>query len=106
MADAAEIKADIDRTRADLADTVGALAEKLDPKEQARKRAHEARIRVHARYVQTRDSAPPQVRQALGAIEQAAAPVVARARCDPRRSGLVVGGLVLALFVIGRAQRR
>lgn len=43
----AELRSEIDRTRTAMADTVGQLGERLDPKVRAREQAR--RIRAHAR---------------------------------------------------------
>jgi hypothetical protein len=45
-ADVADIQADIERTRKELGDTVGALSGKLDVKERAKEKAAEAKERV------------------------------------------------------------
>ena len=42
----ADIQADIERTRKELGDTVGALSEKLDVKERAKEKAAETKERV------------------------------------------------------------
>jgi hypothetical protein len=46
MSDAEQIKADIELTRAELAETVDALRTKLDVKTQAKDRLSQSRIRV------------------------------------------------------------
>lgn len=106
MADPEEIKADIDRTRVELAQTVGALAEKLDPREQTRKHANQAKAEVGARYVQVRDNAPLPVQRALDTIEHAAAPVAAKARQDKRKAAQIAGGIIVLLVIVRRAGRR
>ena len=55
-ADAAEIQADIERTRAELGTTVEALSEKLDVKAQARNKVHDVTQRAteQAKAVQVR----------------------------------------------------
>jgi hypothetical protein len=105
MADADEIRADIERTRADLAQTVGALSEKLDPKEQARRRTRAAKAVVATRYAEAKSSAPPPVEHALDAIERASAPALAKAWADKRRTAVVVGA-VLALLIVRRLRAR
>lgn len=66
-----EIETDIAHTRRDLANTVGALSDKLDPKAQADKqvdelkaRAHEQKVRLQGQAEQARESARSSVAQA------------------------------------------
>lgn len=92
------LKADIEATRAELAETADALAARLDVKAQAERRVHEAGARVSSRYVEVRDSAPPPVRKALGAAEQA----MARAAKDKRATFVVLAGSVVVVLVVRR----
>jgi hypothetical protein len=110
VADSDEIKAEIDRTRGELAQTVAALAEKLDPKEQTRKHANQAKAELGARYIQARDNAPPPVHRALDTIEHAAAPVAAKARHKARQhkgnAPQIAAVAVVLLVVVRRVGRR
>jgi hypothetical protein len=101
----ARIKADIEATRAELAETADALAAKLDVKAQAGKKVHEAGAKVGEKYAHLRDSAPPPVQKALGKTGQAMSPVVAKAAADKRRTAMIVGGSVVALVVLRRILR-
>jgi transposase len=105
MSDVEDLKSEIEQTRAELADTVDALTAKLDVKAQAAERAHELAEKATARYSDAKNSAPEPVRQAIGTVEQAARPVVAKARQDPRRAAKIAGGVILALIVLRRLRR-
>jgi chromosome segregation ATPase len=105
MTDPDEIKAEIDRTRADLAETVDALTSKLDVKAHARQRAAQAQAKVGERLQALTASAPPQVQQALARAGEMARPVAAKAAEDKRRTA-VVAGAVGMFFVLARARRR
>jgi hypothetical protein len=92
------IKADIVATRAELAETADALAARLDVKAQAERRVHEAGERVSSRYAALRDSAPPQVRKALGVAEQ----VLTRAAADKKATFIAVAGTVVVVVLVQR----
>lgn len=104
--EAREIQKDIERTRAELAETVDALSAKLDVKAQAKQRAHEAGDTAAQTYQNAKSAAPPPVQQALDKVEQAAKPVFAKAAEDKRRTALVVGGALVVLLLLRRARRR
>ena len=105
MSDVEDLKSEIEQTRAELADTVDALTAKLDVKAQASERAHELAGKAAARYEEAKSSAPEPVRQAIGTVEQAARPVVHKAKQDPRRAALIAGGVLVALLVLRRLRR-
>lgn len=105
MTDPDELKAEIERTRADLAETVDALTTKLDVKAQARQRAAQAQAKLGERVRALTASAPPQVQQALTRAGEAARPMAAKAQEDKRRTALIAGGVVL-LLALRRARRR
>lgn len=100
--DPAEIKADIEQTREQLADTVDALAGKLDVKAQARTKLHEAQLRASTSYQNARSSAPEPVQRALDSAQQAAQPVVAKAAEDKKRTAMIAGGVLLVLLLLRR----
>jgi Protein of unknown function (DUF3618) len=85
-----EIRRDIDQTRAELGDTVEALAHKTDVKAQARERIDSIKHKAKAN---TPDSASGGARQ-----------VTATAQRNPLP--FAVGGALLAGFVIGRISSR
>jgi len=106
MSDPDEIKAEIDRTRADLAETVGALSAKLDVKAQAKQRATQAQAKVGERLQALTASAPQPVQQALTRAGEVARPVAAKAGEDKRRTAAVAGGALLLLLIVRRVRRR
>ena len=102
----ADIKADIEKTRAELAETVDSLTAKLDVKAQAKHRVQEVEQRAAQGYEQAKAKAPEPVRQVIGTVEQAARPLAAKAAQDKRRSATIAGGVVLVLIVVRRMRRR
>lgn len=102
----ADIKADIEKTRAELADTVDSLTAKLDVKAQAKHRVHEVEQRAAQSYEQAKAKAPEPVRQAVDSVERAARPIATRAAQDKRRTALVAGGVLLLVVVVRRVRRR
>jgi hypothetical protein len=106
MTDPDQIKADIERTRAELADTVDALTTKLDVKSQAKQRAAETQAKLSERWQAVTAAAPEPVQQALTKAGEVARPVAAKAAEDKRRSALIAGGAVLLLVVRRRLRRR
>jgi len=105
MSESDAIKADIERTRAELADTVDSLTAKLDVKAQARHRVQEAEQRAVQSYEQAKAKAPEPVRQAIDTVEGAARPLAAKAAEDKRRTMLLVGGVLLAFIIVRRIRR-
>ncbi|MDT4892414.1 MAG: hypothetical protein QOE97_1449 [Pseudonocardiales bacterium] len=100
------IQADIERTRAELADTVDALAAKLDVKAQAKQRAHELAVQAGDRVEKAKAVAPEPVQQALDKVTEVSRPVVAKAAEDKRRTAVIVAGALVALLVLRRVRRR
>ncbi|MBV9594226.1 MAG: DUF3618 domain-containing protein [Actinobacteria bacterium] len=97
-ADPDQIRAEIETTRADLADTVNALSAKLDVKAQARQKLLEVRQEASRKGAQLRGSAPAPVQKSLDRVTAAAAPVLRRAQ--PYKKQLVAAGAALALFMV------
>ena len=106
MTDPEQLKADIQATRAELAETADALAAKLDVKAQANHQLHAAGDRVAARYRRAKDACPASVQKVIAKIEQAARPVLAKAAADPRRTAFVGAGSVVVVLVVRKARRR
>ncbi len=104
--DAERLKAEIEATRAELAETADALAARLDVKAQAGQKVHAVGEKVGDRYASLRDSVPEPVQKAIGKAEQTAQPVVAKAAEDKRRTLLVVAGSVVVALVIRRLRRK
>ena len=96
-----EIRDEIARTRAEVGDTVAALAEKSDVKAQARQRIEgiqtNARQRCERLNTRARASSPEGARQGA---EQ----LVAKARENP--VSVAIGGAVLLGFLLGRITGR
>lgn len=103
--DAAAIQADIEQTRAELADTVDALSAKLDVRSQAAHKAQELGERATLKVEQAVAAAPEPVQQALGKAAATARPAVQRAAADPTRTAKVAGAVVVALLVLRRVSR-
>jgi hypothetical protein len=106
MTDPDQIKAEIERTRAELADTVDALTTKLDVKTQAKQRAADTQAKLAERWHAVTASAPEPVQQALTRAGELARPVATKAGEDKKRSALVAGGAVLLLMITRRMRRR
>jgi ElaB/YqjD/DUF883 family membrane-anchored ribosome-binding protein len=96
-----EIRDDIDRTRADLGDTVEALAAKTDVKGQAKQRVSEVKDKVqHKREELTGKARGATPQSARDSGQQ----VVAKVRENPAPAAL--GGAVLVGFILGRLTGR
>jgi ElaB/YqjD/DUF883 family membrane-anchored ribosome-binding protein len=99
-----EIKADIQETREDLADTVAALAEKADVKAQARKKVDETKANAKERISGVAGSAKAKAQDATPGGAQDAARQGAEAAQQTVRENPVpaaaVGSLLLG-FVLG-----
>jgi hypothetical protein len=78
--DAAQIRHDIEETRADLAGTVDALSAKLDVKAQAKTKAKDVKAGVTEAVAKGKQSAPPVVQNILDRAGIALAPAAAKAR--------------------------
>jgi|1186.fasta_scaffold892861_1 hypothetical protein len=85
--DPEQIREDIERTRQEVGETAAALAEKADVKAQARAKVDDVKERLHQA---TPDSAG-----------EAASTATSKAR--QYRTPLLVAGVALAAFLIGRA---
>jgi ElaB/YqjD/DUF883 family membrane-anchored ribosome-binding protein len=96
-----EIREEIERTRAEVGDTVAALSEKTDVKAQARRRIDDVKANARQRgerlKTRARDSSPDGARQGA---EQ----LVAKARENP--APVAIGGAVLLGFLLGRITGR
>jgi ElaB/YqjD/DUF883 family membrane-anchored ribosome-binding protein len=109
---AEEIERDIEATRAEMGDTVEALAEKTDVKAQARKQADEVKAQAQEKVSAAKTKVTETKEDLLGKA-QAASPETARtaaaqvqqkARENPLP--VAVGAAVLVGFVLGRLSRR
>ena len=96
-----EIRADIEQTRAEVGDTVEALAAKTDVKSQAKQRIEELKgtARQRADQLKTRaQSTTPE------SAQQGAGQAVERVRENP--APFAIGGAVLLGFLLGRLTSR
>lgn len=105
MTDIEKVRSEIELTRAELARTVDALHAKMDVKAIAKERVDEAGARAAEAYQHAKAAAPEPVQQAIGRVEQATAPLVAKAAQDKKRTAMMAGGAVLALLVLRRVLR-
>lgn len=117
MSDPTEIRADIDRTRAEVGHDVDALAEKVSPSRAVGRQTDRIRERVdHVRESVmgssegpgVRDRAADLARQAGDAVEQAPGRVKSRTRGNPFAAGLVAfgaGWLIGSLVPASRAEQ-
>jgi hypothetical protein len=96
-----EIRADIAETRAEVGDTVEALAAKSDVKAQARQRIDEIKGNVRAKAEQAKAKAQ---RSTPSSAQEGGQQVVATVRRHP--APLVLGGAVVVAFLVGRRTAR
>src|SRR5829696_3153742 len=93
-----QIQQEIDATRAELGETVEAVAEKVDFKAQARQRADEAKEKASAKAEEVRvklsEAAPESAGDGVSQVQE-----LARENPDAVR----IGGAFLAGLVVGRA---
>jgi hypothetical protein len=106
-ADPDAVRADIDRTRAGLADTVDQLSKKLDVRAQTSHKANAAKDRASQTAARVKASAPPAVRQALDRTGEKVAPIAHRVsdQTAPHRAKLVTG-VFAALGALALVRRR
>jgi ElaB/YqjD/DUF883 family membrane-anchored ribosome-binding protein len=96
-----EIRADIERTRAEVGDTVEALAEKTDVKAQAQHRVDEIKDSVRAKA----DDAKAKARSTTPAsAQQGGQQIVEKVRANPLP--VIGAGALLAAFLLGRRSGR
>jgi hypothetical protein len=96
-----EIRADIERTREEVGDTVEALAAKTDVKAQARNRIEEVKANVRAKADEVKAKAQSSSPESA---QQGGRQVVAKVRENP--VPLALGAAVLVAFLIGRRTAR
>jgi Protein of unknown function (DUF3618) len=99
--DPQEIRDDIEQTRTELGETVETLAHKADVKAQAKAKVDE----VKGKAGDKRDETVERVKRAApDSAGQAASTVAGKAR--ENRTPLVVAGVALGAFLVGRATAR
>jgi ElaB/YqjD/DUF883 family membrane-anchored ribosome-binding protein len=96
----AEIREDIDQTREELGDTVAAMAEKTDVKQQARAKAEELKAQASARAKELSDRAKEAAPDSPGeGMERAQ-------RLAQEKPAVAIGAAFLAGMVFGRLLSR
>jgi hypothetical protein len=96
-----EIRADIDKTREEVGDTVEALTAKTDVKAQARERMEEIKGNVRAKADEAKAKAKSSTPESA---QQGGQQVVAKVRANP--APVALGAAVLVAFLIGRRTAR
>lgn len=106
FSDAEQLRAEIEETRADLADTVNALSAKLDVKARAKAKVDDVRATVTETVSQAKHSAPPPVQQSLDRAGAALVPAAAKAKPYQHQILAAVGlAAVIAILARRRAGR-
>lgn len=103
------IRADIEQTRAELAETVDALGDKLNVKAQAADKADAAKQKVAATAAQARAAAPEPVQHALDSVGAKAGPAAHQlaVTTEPHRGKILAGtGAALLLLLVVRRRRK
>jgi Protein of unknown function (DUF3618) len=102
------IRADIERTRSELSDTVNQLSEKLNPKTQATDKVAAAKQAVAERAAKAKAAAPPQVQHAMDQVSAKAAPVARQVsqQAEPYRSKIIGGGVAAAFLLLVLRRRK
>jgi len=98
----------IEQTRAELAETVDALSDKLNAKAQAAEKVGEVKARIAATAHQAKQSAPEPVQRALDAAGAKASPVAHQVaqRTAPYRGKIIAGALAAAVVLIVVRRKR
>lgn len=91
------VRADIVAARAELAQTVDALSEKVDVKARAGEKVSAVRQDVRERAARAKQAAPPQVQHALDVASEKAA---------PHRKQIAIGAAAIALLLLIKQRRR
>lgn len=102
--DPAAIRGDIEEVRAELSETVNALAYKVDVKSRAQEKAQEIKAVASERAEEIKAAAGQTAQQLAGIAQQRAQQVQHVAREKPRQAA-AVGGAVLALLALLRLRR-
>jgi uncharacterized protein YjbJ (UPF0337 family) len=105
---AEEIRTGIEQTRAELADTVDALTDKLNVKARAGDKVGEAKAKVSGAAAQAKAKAPEPVQHALETVGAKARPVAHQAteQMRPYRKEILVGVCASAATLLLILRRR
>ena len=107
-AGAEQIRTDIEQTRAELADTVDALSDKLNVKARAGDKAGEAKAKVSSAVAQAKAKTPEPVQHAFETVGARARPVAHQAseQIRPYRKQILIGvAAAMAVLLIVRKKR-
>ena len=94
MTERDELMSEIEHTREELAETVSELVQKMDVKAQAKDKVHEVGEHAAERYHEVKAAAPQPVQKGLD-----------KAEADPKRTAMIVGGVLLLLLIVRRVRR-
>jgi Protein of unknown function (DUF3618) len=97
-----QLRAEIDKTRHDLGQTVDQLTTKLDVKAQAKQRIGSVKSTLTDKANQARHAAPAPVQKALDQAGTAAAPAVNKAAEYKKQIMLGAGAALLLLLLVRR----
>ncbi len=102
-----DIKAEIEQTRSDLADSVDALAAKADVKARGKEQLAHAKESAADALDRAKQSAPEPVQQALDKAASTVGPAAAKARdtAAPYRKQILIGVGVLFVLLVLRGRR-
>ena len=108
-----DIRAEIDKTRADLAETVDALSDKLNVKAQAAHKVDDAKAGVQHAAAKAKDAidhvaraAPEPVKHTIAKAEGAVAPVARRAKPYGKQIAAGMGTALLGLILVRRRRSK
>jgi len=103
-----QIKAQVEQSRADLADTVDELAERLNVKSQAKAKADDLRSAAAAKATRLKQSMPAPVQHAIDTVAAKATPVARRTAevARPHRSKILAGAAAATMALVILRRRR
>ncbi|MDQ1537676.1 MAG: hypothetical protein QOE58_2069 [Actinomycetota bacterium] len=107
-ADPDAVRADLERTRSELADTVDQLSEKLNVKAQVSEKVSTAKGRATETAARAKASAPPPVRQALDKAGQRVSPIAHQVseQAAPHRKQMLAGLVATCVALLVARRRR
>jgi chromosome segregation ATPase len=102
------VRSDIEQARAELAETVDALSDKLDIKARAGDKVSDAKAKLAETAARAKQAAPPPVQHALDVAGQKAAPVVSQVsqKAAPHRGKIIAGAVVAVVVLVVVRKRR
>ncbi|MDQ6849443.1 MAG: DUF3618 domain-containing protein [Actinomycetota bacterium] len=105
--DADAIRSDIEQTRAQLANTVDQLSDKMNVKAQASDKVAEVKGKIADSAAKAKAAAPPGVQRAIDKASEKATPIAQQvgAKAQPYRGKLIAAGVVLVLLIVRLSRR-